>query len=106
MRYKKWCCDNGEPEEYNRDTFDNFWTDVVDDYNGKLLPKDETIFWASWISGNTSFYGGYPFDYGLTFTDNGKKYEIFFVGWTGDIESDSKNYAPHRFVCADNEKDQ
>ena len=97
-RYKKWCVDNEQPEEYDKELFDDFWMDIMDECNGKLLPKNEAIFWSNWITKNPSFYGGYPFDYGMSFKEGGKIFTILVVGWTGEIEEESKNYDPFRCV--------
>jgi hypothetical protein len=96
-KFREWCSNNGITTKIDKDIFEDFWIDAMEDYEGRILPKDEAIFWANWITSNASFNGGYPFDYGMTLESEGRKYITLVVGWTGDIIDDPKNFHPARF---------
>ena len=69
---------------------DDTYFDHIEEYSSKLCPSDIVEFLITWRLAYSDL-GGYPVSWGITFEDNGYRYDVSTFGWTGDIEEDPKN---------------
>ena len=69
---------------------DDTYFDLIEKYSSKLCPSDIAEFLITWRLAGSDL-GGYPVSWGITFEDNGYRYNVSTFGWTGDIEEDPKN---------------
>lgn len=77
---------NCEKCPYLEECLTEFLRDELSNVNGKLIPKDEAEFLATWVTSDIPAEGGYPVRDAITFEDNGK-YRVIAFAWTSDLDN-------------------
>ena len=87
-RFLAWCKAEGTRPEDVDFKWDFLEEEVIDeaDGTGKLLPVDEAVFFASYLTQEIPAEGGYPVWNDTTFKVGNVKYGVIACGWTSELE--------------------
>jgi hypothetical protein len=84
-RFLAFCEKQGEKPE-NVEFKMDFMLDALDEADGKLLPEEEAIFYATYVTQEIPAEGGYPVWGEITFKVGKHQYGVIACSWTSELD--------------------